>query len=91
MIVQRRVLAHIGARKASESGKEKGEGVWRAEKEDRKCGAHNGVADGTGQEETGSLTVQNAVFRDYGFIYYLLLKWPALMCLPFPNPHPKST
>lgn len=53
-----------GAKKAGESGKWKGEGVRRAEKEDRKCEAHNGVADGTGQEETGLLTVQKAVFRD---------------------------
>ena len=60
---------YIGAKEASERGKGKGEGVWRAEKEDRKCEARSGVTgDGTRQEETGPLTMQKAVFRDHGLI-----------------------
>lgn len=60
---------YIGAKEASERGKGKGVGVWRAEKEDRKCEARNGVTGhGTGQEETGLLTMRKAVFRDCGLI-----------------------
>lgn len=36
MIVQRYVFVYMGAKEASERGKGKGEGVWRAENEDRK-------------------------------------------------------
>jgi len=68
MIVQKCVLAYIGAKEASKGGKGKGEGFWRAEKEYRKkCEARSGVTgDGMGQEEAGPLTMQKAVFRHHG-------------------------
>ena len=57
-------------KEVSERGKGKGESAWRAQKEDRKCGACNGVARGRmGKEET----VETVVFRVCYLIKLLLI------------------
>lgn len=54
---------YTGSKEGSERGKGKEEGVWRAQKEDRKCGACIGMTgDGMRQEEARPLTVETAVF-----------------------------
>lgn len=65
---------YTGGKEASERGKGKEEGVWRAQKEDRKCGAHTGMnGDGMGQKETEPLTVETGVFRVCYLIKLLLI------------------
>lgn len=56
---------YTGAKDASERGKRNGEGVWRPEKESRKCEACKGVM---GQEVTVPLAMQEAMFSDHCLI-----------------------